>query len=77
MFRTLWAVVQGEPEALVAFHKAATILWLLLIIPMVVFKWYEAIAFISVVSVYANTIGHWSAWQAARVEVKQDVADDG
>jgi len=32
----------------------------------------SSIPFLVGVSIYANIVGHWSSWQAARVEVKQD-----
>jgi hypothetical protein len=28
--------------------------------------------YLALVSIWANAASHWSAWQAARVEVKQD-----
>lgn len=34
----------------------------------------RSIAFLVFVSIYANVMGHWSSWQAARVEVRQDDA---
>lgn len=34
--------------------------------------WIQSIVFISAISIYANLAGHFSAWQAARVECIQD-----
>lgn len=61
----------GRPEVLRRFHGYATLLWILMIIPGVV-SWRNSVPFLVFVSIYANVMGHWSSWQAARVEVKQD-----
>ena len=60
----------GEPEAMQAFHKWATITWFLMALPIC---WFLAssIPFLVFISVYAVVTGHWSSWQASRVEVKQ------
>lgn len=34
--------------------------------------WAESVPFLVIISVWANIAGHWSAWQASRVEVKED-----
>ncbi len=67
----LWC---GEPSTLRALHGWLTVLWALLIIPAVLW-WSQSVPFLVMVSVYANVAGHFAAWQASRVEVKQD--DDG
>lgn len=64
----------GRPQFLRAFHAFATVLWLLLAVPAVLL-WKQSVPFLVFVSVYANVVGHFSSWQAARVEVKQDEAD--
>jgi hypothetical protein len=33
--------------------------------------WLKSVAFVSALSLWALVSGHWSAWQAARVEVEQ------
>ena len=33
--------------------------------------WISSVAYISALSLWALVSGHWSAWQAARVEVTQ------
>jgi predicted negative regulator of RcsB-dependent stress response len=38
--------------------------------------WSENIKFLVFISVYAVVTGHWSSWQAARVEEKQDEAEN-
>lgn len=36
------------------------------------FGWVSSVTYVSVLSIYALAIGHFSSWQAARVEVRQD-----
>lgn len=48
-------------------HAALTIIWLVLAVPAVV-SWRDSVPFLVFVSVYANFVGHWSSWQAARAE---------
>jgi hypothetical protein len=48
-------------------HLILTWGWVLLIVPTVLW-WKESILFIGIVSVYANVVSHWTAYQAARAE---------
>lgn len=48
-------------------HAFLTVLWLVLAIPAVL-SWRNSVPFLVFVSVYANFVGHWSSWQAARAE---------
>lgn len=59
-----------EPEFTTKFHKYATIVWILLLIPSILF-WKESILWIILMSVWANIAGHWSAYQASRAEQEQ------
>jgi hypothetical protein len=34
--------------------------------------WLHSVAFVSALSLWGLVSGHWSAWQAARVEVRQE-----
>lgn len=55
------------------FHLTATVAWLLFAIPVLLVPgWKESVALLVFISIYANVAGHFSSWQAARVEVKQD-----
>jgi len=54
-------------------HGWLTIAWFIAAFPIMVF-WSENIKFLVFISVYAVVTGHWSSWQAARVEEKQDEA---
>jgi hypothetical protein len=48
-----------------------TIVWVLMIPISYVAGWLHRVIFVSALSLWALVSGHWSAWQAARVEVKQ------
>ena len=48
-------------------HAALTVAWLITAIPAVLW-WRNSVAFVVFASVYANVVGHWSAWQATRAE---------
>jgi hypothetical protein len=59
-------------ERLREFHGVMTVLWAVTM-PVAVFTgWIYSLAFISVISIYANFAGHFSSWQASRVEVNQE-----
>lgn len=60
-----------DPKFTTAFHKWLTIIWILLIIPGILW-WAESIPFLVFMSLWANIAGHWSAYQASRAELKQD-----
>lgn len=48
-----------------------TIAWILMIPVSVMTGWVRSVSYISALSLWALVSGHWSAWQAARVEVEQ------
>ena len=60
-----------DPAFTTQFHKWATIVWILLLVPSVLW-WSETIMWVVLMSVWANIAGHWSAYQASRAEEKQD-----
>jgi hypothetical protein len=55
------------------FHAVATLAWLALVIPTVLW-WRDSVPWIALMSVWANVAGHFGSWQAARAE---EVADNG
>jgi hypothetical protein len=69
--KSLWAAIQGDPEAMVELHKWLTIGWLIAAVPICIWL-NSSVPFLVFISVYAVVTGHWSSWQAARVEKKQD-----
>ena len=65
----------GRPAFLRGFHGWATVLWLIVSFPLA-WKFGSSVVFVVWLSLYAIVVGHWSSWQAARVEIKQDEAVD-
>lgn len=49
------------------FHAAATVGWLLLIAPTLIW-WKESILWIALMSIWANVASHFGAFQATRAE---------
>ena len=56
-------------------HGWLTVAWFVAAIPICIYL-YDSVPFLVFISVYAVVTGHWSSWQAARVEEKQDEAAD-
>lgn len=54
-----------------------TIFWLVMIPVSLATGWVKSVTYVSALSLWALVSGHWSAWQAARVEVKQDEQASG
>lgn len=73
--KSLWASVQGDPVFMRKLNGWLTLIWVAAS-PFIVIFLSESVPFLVFVSVYAVVTGHWSAWQAARVEVKQDEESD-
>jgi hypothetical protein len=48
-----------------------TIFWILMIPVSMWTHWISSVTYVAALSLWALVSGHWSAWQAARVEVKQ------
>jgi hypothetical protein len=49
------------------FHATMTGVWGLLIIPTVLW-WHDSVLWIGLISCYANSVGHFSAYQGSRAE---------
>lgn len=52
-----------------------TVLWGIMIPVSLVTDLKTSLMWIVLMSVWANFVGHFSSWQATRVEVKQDEAE--
>ena len=48
-----------------------TIFWIAMIPVSLATGWVKSVVYVSALSLWALVSGHWSAWQAARVEVIQ------
>lgn len=62
----------GTPEFLRGFHGWCTAFWLPFTVFAYVLGWLQSVVFVSLISMLALFLGSFSAWQAARTEVKQD-----
>jgi hypothetical protein len=68
---SLWASVQGNPVFMRRVNGWLTIAWLVMIPVSLATGWVKSVVYVSALSLWALVSGHWSAWQAARVEVFQ------
>jgi len=71
VIKSLWASIQGDPAFMRKVNGYLTLFWILMIPISIVTGWISSVAYVSALSLWALVSGHWSAWQAARVEVKQ------
>jgi len=71
VIKSLWASVQGDPVFMRRVNGWLTIFWIAMIPLSIVTHWISSVAYVAALSLWALVSGHWSAWQAARVEVKQ------
>jgi hypothetical protein len=69
--KTLWASVQGNPAVMRRVNGWLTIVWIAMIPISLEMGWLNSVAYVSALSLWALVSGHWSAWQAARVECEQ------
>lgn len=70
--KSLWASVQGDPRFMCRLNGWLTLLWVGMIPVSIAMGWLRSVAYVSALSLWALVSGHWSAWQAARVEVEQE-----
>lgn len=72
MIKSLWAMVQGDPVFMRRVNGWLTIFWIFMIPVSLVTGWISSVTYVAALSLWALVSGHWSAWQAARVEVRQE-----
>jgi hypothetical protein len=65
-------MIQGDPKFMRRVNGWFTIFWILMIPLSLAMGWLKSVVFVSALSLWALVSGHWSAWQAARVEVEQE-----
>lgn len=73
--RRIWSSVQGDPLFMRRVNGWLTILWIVMIPVSIATGWVTSVTYVSALSLWALVSGHWSAWQAARVEVNQQQED--
>jgi len=71
VMRSLWASIQGDPVFMRRVNGWLTMFWIAMIPISFVMGWLNSVVYVSALSLWALVSGHWSAWQAARVEVAQ------
>lgn len=71
-FKSFWSMVQGDAKFMRRVNGWLAIFWMLMIPISLVMGWLQSVVFVSALSLWALVSGHWSAWQASRVEVEQD-----
>ena len=69
--RSIWASVQGDPAFMRRLNGWLTIIWIVMIPVSLAMGWLKSVTYVSALSLWALVSGHWSTWQAARVEVTQ------
>jgi hypothetical protein len=74
--KSIWASVQGNPVFMRRVNGWLTIVWLAMIPVSLATGWVKSVVYVSALSLWALVSGHWSAWQAARVEVNQQTEMD-
>lgn len=73
--KSLWASVQGDPVFMRRINGWLTVFWVVMIPISVATGWVRSVVYVSALSLWALVSGHWAAWQAARVEVEQQRAE--
>ena len=71
LVRSLWSACQGDARFMRRLNAWLTIFWVAMIPISYSFGWLRSVTFVSALSLWALVAGHWSTWQAARVEVAQ------
>jgi hypothetical protein len=69
--KSLWAMVQGDPVFMRRVNGWLAVAWVVMIPVSIATGWVKSVVYVSALSLWALVSGHWSAWQAARVEVAQ------
>jgi len=71
VIKSLWASVQGDPIFMRRVNGWLTAFWVVMIPVSIATHWISSVTYVAALSLWALVSGHWSAWQAARVEVEQ------
>src|SRR6185369_822073 len=69
--KSLWASIQGDPAFMRRLNGWLTIFWIVMIPVSIITGWISSVTYVAALSIWALVSGHWSTWQAARVEVAQ------
>lgn len=69
--KKLWEVIHGDPVFMRRVNGWLTVFWVAMIPVSYELGWLKSVVYVSALSLWALVAGHWSTWQAARVEVAQ------
>ena len=69
--RSLWKSVQGDLVFMRRLNGWLTLFWVAMIPVSLAMGWLKSVTYVSALSLWALVSGHWSTWQAARIEVTQ------
>jgi hypothetical protein len=72
VIRSLWASIRGDPVFMRRVNGWLTVFWVIMIPVSLITGWISSVTYVAALSLWALVSGHWSAWQAARVEVRQE-----
>ena len=75
LIKSLWSSIQGDPVFMRRVNGWFTIFWMAMIPVSIITGWISSVAYVATLSLWALVSGHWSAWQAARVEVTQQAEE--
>ena len=75
IFQKCWHCVQRDPVFMRRINGWLTIFWVAMLPVSLATGWVESVTYVSALSLWALVAGHWSAWQAARVEEFEAEAD--
>jgi hypothetical protein len=70
-----WYCVQRDPVFMRRVNGWLTMFWVAMIPVSLATGWVKSVTYVSALSLWALVAGHWSAWQAARVEEFEEKAD--
>lgn len=65
----------GDPTFIRKFNGWSAVIWFVAAFPICIWL-ASSVPFLVFVSVYAVVVSHWSTWQSARTEERQDKAAD-
>jgi hypothetical protein len=67
----LWTSLRDDPVVMRRINGWLTVFWIAMIPISLITGWVSSVEYVSALSLWALVSGHWSGWQAARVEVEQ------
>ena len=74
--KKLWRMIHSDPVFMRRVNGWLTVFWVAMIPVSYELGWLKSVVYVSALSLWALVAGHWSTWQAARVEVEQQQQAD-